>query len=150
MPTFTTLEAALVALLRTLGWSQRATLALLGISRGSWHYRTHPRPPVANPVPQAQRVSSLWLDADEVTAIQGRLTAGFAAGKSVFQCFYEALDAGEPVASLSSWYRIARRWLAAQRPLRRRRTRRSTAMPQWEATGPMQVWCWNITKLKGP
>lgn len=144
------LEVALVRVLGTLGWSQRAALGLLGISRGSWHYRSHPRPGVVDPVPHGRRVSASWLDASEVTAIQGCLTAGFEAGKSVFQCFYEALDAGVPVASLSSWYRIARRLLAGQRPVRRRRTRRSTAMPQWEAAGPMQVWCWDITKLKGP
>lgn len=101
-------------------------------------------------MPHTARACSWRLTQDETEAILAQLTGAFAQGKMVFQAYYEALDAGNPVASLSSWYRIARAYLEAQRPTRRRSRKRSTAMPQWEATAPMQVWSWDITKLKGP
>lgn len=143
-------EAALVAALVTAGLSQRAALALLGISRGSWHARHHPRARVLEPVPHRQRRSAAWLTPAEIEAITAGLTVAFTAGKSVYQAFHEAWDAADPVASLSSWYRVAHAHAEASRPVRRRARRRTTAMPQWDATGPMQVWCWDITKLKGP
>lgn len=142
-------EADLVARLKDAGRSQRQALDLIGLSRGSWHARTSPKPRTNVPVPHDERRSAAWLTVLEVAAILGWLTAAFGAGKSVYQAFYEALDAGNPVASLSSWYRLARR-LEPARPVRRRARHRSSAMPQFEATGPMQVWSWDITKLKGP
>ncbi len=147
---FWAFEADLVAALVAAGLSQRAALGLLGISRGSWHQRTNPRPRVTAPVPHERRRSAVWLTEAEIAAVVGMLRVAFAAGKSVYQAFYEALDAGTPVASLSSWYRAARAHLEAERPVRRRSRRRTTAMPQWQATGPMQVWSWDVTKLKGP
>ena len=61
----------------------------------------------------------------------------------------QALDAGDPVASQSSWYRIARQ-LEPQRPTRRRARHRSSAIPSLVADAPLQIWSWDITKLKGP
>lgn len=143
-------EADLVSDLKESGNSQRRALGLLGISRGSWHARTNPPPERVEPVvPQSQRRSARWLPSEAVEQILGMLLVAFSAGKSVFQAYYEALDAGSPVASQASWYRIARKHADQQRPVRRRRRRRATAMPQWDATGPMQVWCWDVTKLLG-
>lgn len=147
---FLVFEATLVATLLTAGVSQRAALGLLGISRGSWQYRTRPRPAVTAPVPRTARVAPSWLTPVETEAILDRIRTGFSNGRSVYQSFYRALDAGEPIASLTSWYRIARAYLESQRPVRPRKKRRSVAMPQWDATGPRQVWCWDITKLKTP
>ena len=79
-----------------------------------------------------------------------KLEAGFAQGWSVYHALYEALDAGDPVASLSSWHRIARTYLAAQRPVRRTRNHRSRAIPALVVDAPMQAWSWDITHLKGP
>jgi transposase InsO family protein len=143
-------EAALVAALVAAGLSQRGALALVGLSRGSWQARRRPRPRTADPVPHRQRRSAAWLSPVEVETITAKLGEAFAAGKSVYQAFHEAWDAADPVASLSSWYRVARAHADASRPVRRRARRRATAMPQWDATGPMQVWSWDITKLKGP
>jgi transposase InsO family protein len=146
--TFLAFEASLVAVLVTAGLSQRAALGLLGISRGSWQYRTRPRPPVPDPVPRTARRSASWLDPGEIETIREKVREGFAAGASVYQSYYRALDARDPVASQSSWYRVAAAYLASLRPVRPRRKRRAAAMPQWDATAPMQVWCWDITKLK--
>lgn len=132
------------------GQSQRCALALLGVSRGSWHARANPRPGRERPVAHTDRVCSWWLTPQETAQIRAKLEVAFGAGQRVFQAYYEALDAGEPVASLSSWYRVARACLESQRPVTRQAKRRSCAMPQWSATAPMQVWSWDITKLKGP
>lgn len=144
-----TVTLALVAALVTAGLSQRRALALAGMSRSTWHYLQHPRRRVSDPVPHTQRRAGFWLAAHEQNVILARLTAAFALGRSVYQAFYEALDARDPVASLSSWYRLARR-LEPQRPIRARRKHRATAIPSLVASAPLQVWSWDITKLKGP
>lgn len=141
---------ALVLALVAAGLSQRAALELAGMSRSTWHYRTHPRVQVADPVPHTARVALSWLTTAERDLIVVKLRAAFAQGESVYQAFYDALDAGEPVASLSSWYRIARTRLAPQRPIRRARKHRATAIPTLLVDAPLQAWSWDITHLKGP
>lgn len=147
---FRVLEQDLVADLRSAGLSQRKALALIGLSRGSWHARTTPAPAVVFPVPHTKRRAASWLSEAETAAIISMLAVAFAAGWSVWQAFYVALDRGSPVASISSWYRVARRHLDSDRPIRRTRNRGKSVMPQWDATAAMQVWSWDITKLKGP
>ena len=148
---FYRLEADLVgALTGDAGWSQRAALSVLGLSGSTWHYRTRPRARAVDPVPHTARVARHWLEPAEQDAILALLVTAFAAGKAVYQGFYEALDAGDPVASLSTWHRLARAHLGAARPVRRRRTHRASAIPQLCATGVLQVWSWDITKLPGP
>jgi transposase InsO family protein len=140
---------ALVTALTAAGFSQRRALAVAGMSRSSWHYRSRPRPRVTAPVPHRARRAQSWLEQAERDSITGKLKAAFGRGESVYQGYYQALDAGDPVASLSSWYRIARQ-LEPDRPVRRRARHRASAIPCLLATGPLQVWSWDITKLKGP
>ena len=101
-------------------------------------------------MPQRQRVYSHQLSGAEVDQIKERLALGFAQGHSVYSCWFDALDDGDPIASQSTWYRIAKAWLNSQRPTRTRKQRRASSMPQFEATTANQVWCWDITKLAGP
>lgn len=143
-------SAGLVIALVAAGLSQRAALGLAGMSRSTWHYRTHPRPPVADPVPHTIRTTPAWLTGVEQDQIVVMLEQAFARGESVYQGFYDALDAGNPVASLSTWYRIARARLSAERPIRRTRRHRATAIPTLVVDAPLQAWSWDITHLKGP
>lgn len=129
------------------GHSQRQALTLAGISRSTWHYRCHGRPRSAVVVPHAQRRSAAWLTEQETAEISARLAARDA-GVSVHEAFYQAFDAGTPIASLSSWHRIERKPRGGP-PVRRER-RQPPAMPCVSATGPMQVWVWDITELPGP
>lgn len=144
------MTAALVAALVASGMSQRAALRLAGMPRSTWHYRTNPRPRVAGPVPHTARTAPAWLTAAEQDQIAVKVEQAFARGESVYQAFYDALDAGNPIASLSTWYRITRARLAAQRPVRARRRHRATAIPSLVVDGPLQAWSWDITHLKGP
>jgi putative transposase len=140
----------LVTALVTAGLSQRVALRLVGLSRSTWHYRSKPRPRVTDPVPHTARPSSSWLSTAEQDTIVAKLRAAFAQGWSVYHAYFEALDAGDPVASLSSWHRTARSHLSAQRPVKRTRNHRSCAMPSLVVDAPMQAWSWDITHLKGP
>ncbi|MCZ2111402.1 MAG: DDE-type integrase/transposase/recombinase [Dehalococcoidia bacterium] len=150
MQSFLAMENTLVGQLGAAGLSQNKTLSLLGISTATWHYRRNPRPAVTDPVPQGLRRSASWLcpaERDEILAMQA---AAFLDDKSVHQAYYEALDAGTPVASLKTWYRLCVAHLQHVRPVRPRRKRSSAAMPQWTADAVGQVWCWDITMLPGP
>lgn len=150
LPVVVEVSVALVGALVAAGLSQRAALSLAGMSRSTWHYRTHPRPRVAEPVPHTARRAAAWLSVAEQDQIAAKLRAAFTAGHSTYQAFYDALDAGDPAASLSSWYRLARTRLSSQRPVRRTRTHRATAIPSLVVDAPLQAWSWDITHLKGP
>jgi hypothetical protein len=143
-------EAELIGQIRAAGWSQTKALRLIGLAASSWHYRNRPRPKTGCVVAHTERRCQGWLSDGETAAVIAALTVAFTAGKSVHQAYYEALDAGDPIASLKTWYRIARAHLDPERPLRRTRTHRCTAMPQWQASAPRQVWSWDITMLPGP
>lgn len=115
------------------------------MSRGTWHYFHKPRPGIPDPKPHKHRVASAWLDADETTTIRQALESST---DSVYETYVKAWDAGCPVASLSTWHRVAR---ATGRPCKTRRkaTLRSTQIPQLAAEAPVDVWSWDITKLPG-
>ncbi len=120
------------------------------MSRSTWQYHHKPRPRVSDPVPHRARTAPAWLSAGEQEQITEKLTTAFAGGNSVYQGYYDALDAGDPVASLSTWHRIARSRLNSQRPVRRTRKHRASVIPTLVVNAPMQAWSWDITHLKGP
>src|SRR5699024_3184036 len=49
------IEDIAVAELKAAGLSQNRALGLLGVSKSAWHYRTRPRPRVADPVAHRYR-----------------------------------------------------------------------------------------------
>lgn len=120
--------------------------ALLGRSRAS-HYRAknppaprpaRPRPEPPNKLSQAER--------EHVLAV---LTSQEFADKSVAQAWATLLDEGTYLCSQSTMHRILRaNAMAGER--RRQATHPARKRPELVATGPGQVWSWDITKLKGP
>lgn len=134
--------------------SQRTALDLVGLSRSTWHYRRHPRARVAEPVPQRDRAYRSRIPAADRAVIAARVTAGWRAGVSVDHAFAAAWDDGVMLASRRSWWRIAAtipdqstRPLA---PTRRSAARAPREAPVLSATGPQQVWSWDITDLRTP
>lgn len=120
------------------------------MSSGSWHYRSRPRPPVTNPVHQRDRCYSTALDAVVESQIAGLIRAGWKQHRSLQDSFALALDDGVFLASLRQWYRIANRIEQDDRPpVARRKNRRRPSVPIVAATGPGQVWMWDITDLPG-
>lgn len=73
---------------------------------------------------------------------------------SVDHAFADAWDAGIMLGSRRSWWRIAadieNQTMRPVAPTRRRGARPPREAPVLEATGPGQVWSWDITDLRSP
>lgn len=145
----------LVAELTAATGSQRTALDLAGVSRSTWHYRHHPRDRVEDPVPPRDRAYPSRIDVADRDQIAQRITAGWKDGVSVDHAFADAWDDGIMLASRRSWWRIAQR-IADQSARPVAPTRRGNASrtpreaPVLIATGPQQVWSWDITDLRTP
>lgn len=133
------------------GFSQRQALATAGVSRSSWHYHVNGRQGVQEPTPQKERSYPSRITEVERSRIIELIEKEWERGGSVVEAFAKAWDTGEYLASLRSWYRIAHDAAEEKRPLARKiRRRQHREIPVVEATGPGQVWMWDITDLKGP
>jgi putative transposase len=126
---------------------------MVGLSRSTWHYRFTPRPRRADPLgPRDRAYRSRICEADRCT-VRVRILAGWRAGMSVDQSFASAWDEGVMLASRRSWWRIA----AAiddqnARPVAPTRSTNKAPrpIPVLKATGPQQIWSWDITDLRTP
>ena len=147
------MENDLVVELTGITGSQRQSLALTGVSRSTWHYRHNPRAQVVEPVHQADRAyQSRISDADRERIAEFILSA-WAQQNSVDHAFATAWDAGIMLGSRRAWWRIAAeiedQLLRPQVPVRKER-RVPRNKPVLKATGPGQVWSWDITDLYSP
>lgn len=133
-----------------VGFSVVRACALTGYSRASFyrHHRT-PRPPARDVVAHADRHQPAAVSDEERGSILDVLTNEEYVNFSIGQVFYRYLDEGHFIASRSTWYRIARdHCLSGDR--RRQARAKSKKIPELTATGPNQVWTWDITKLRSP
>jgi putative transposase len=126
---------------------------MIALSRSTWHYRSHPRTPVTDPLPQRDRAYPSRICEADRAVIADEIIAGWLAGVSVDQSFATMWDAGVVLASRRSWWRIA----AAiddqsARPVAPTRStnRAPRVAPVLKATGPQQIWSWDITDLRSP
>lgn len=135
------------------GQSQRGALGLIGLARSSWHYRSRPRPGTPDPVAHADRSQPQALTGAERALVAERVLAAWRAGDSVDQAYASAWDEGIYVGSQRTWWRIAAGMDQAGRPAGpggRPGRARDRPAPRLLATGPNQVWSWDITDFKGP
>lgn len=126
---------------------------MAGISRSTWHYRSSPRPRVADPIPQRQRAYPSRIGEADRAAIAARVTAAWGQGNSVDHAFATAWDEGTMLASRRSWWRVAAGIEdQSARPAAPAKGSGGTKReaPVHEATGPGQVWSWDITDLRSP
>jgi putative transposase len=124
---------------------QRACHAL-GCARAS-HYRRR-RPPLHGP-PAPRARSHRALQPCEQAEILATLNSERFCDQAPAQIWATLLDEGTYLGSVSTMYRLLR--AAHQVRERRRQARRPpTIKPELVATGPNQVWSWDITKLRGP
>lgn len=108
---------------------------------------------MADPISQKDRAYPSRIGVPERARVVERITAGWADGVSVDHSFASAWDDGVMLASRRSWWRIARDIEdQSARPIvpTRRRNQAPRAAPVLEATGPGQVWSWDITDLRTP
>jgi putative transposase len=118
----------------------------LGVSRAT-AYR-HRSPKVARPARPRGR-SPLALSDEERAGVLGQLHSERFADASPAQVYATLLDEGTYLASERTMYRI----LAANGEVRERRDQLrhpAYARPELLATGPRELWSWDITKLRGP
>jgi transposase InsO family protein len=146
-------ENDLVADLTRITGSQRRALAVTGLSRSTWHYRRHPRERVVKPIPQTERAYQSRISPADRDRIIEHVLAGWAQQNSVDHAFASAWDAGVMLGSARTWWRIAAeiedQMLRPQIPTRKSR-RQARQAPVLKATGPGQVWSWDITDLYSP
>jgi putative transposase len=128
-----------------------AACRAVGRPRAS-HYRRHPvnpPPPRSAPKPYDQRVQPRALSAAERAQVRGVLNSEAHFDQAPATVFAKLLDDGTYLCSISTMYRVLREnGETTQR--RNRRTHPARTVPMAEATGPNQVWSWDITKLRGP
>jgi len=118
----------------------------LGVPRSS-HYAAR-RPRVRQeraPAPAPPRS----LSAQERTQVRQTLNSQRFADQAPREVYATLLDEGEYLCSVPTMYRILRE-NAEVRERRNQVRHPAYAKPELVATGPNQVWTWDITKLLGP
>jgi len=123
-----------------------ASCRALGVARASAYRHRDPRPPSA---PRLRRGSPLALSDEERAEVLAELHSERFVDASPAAIYATLLDEGRYLASERTMYRI----LAANAEVRERRDQLrhpAYASPELLATGPNQVWSWDITKLRGP
>src|SRR2546423_306729 len=126
----------------------RAACAAVGRSRATY-YRCHrqsppsPRPPRER-VPQPRALSLV-----ERAEVLGVLHQEGFVDQPPASVYANLLDEGRYLCSVPTMYRLLRTEDEV-RERRRQATHPATVKPELVATGPNQVWSWDITKLLGP
>lgn len=147
------MENALVGELTAATGSQRKSLEMVGLSRSTWHYRSKPRPKVACPIPQKERAYESRISPADRDKIAEYIMGGWSQEVSVDHSFATAWDQGVMLASRRTWWRIAadvEDQLLRPKQCSRNDQRAARHKPVLKATGPGQVWSWDITDLYSP
>jgi len=116
----------------------------LGVSRASFY---RPRSPVHGPHQRPR--SARALTPTERVQVLDALHEDRFVDQAPTEIMATLMDEGKRLCSISTMYRV----LSENREVRERRDQLrhpAYAAPELLATGPNQVWSWDITKLKGP
>jgi putative transposase len=129
----------------------RAACAAAGVSQATWYRRHRVSPAPARPaaVPQRERRQPRALAAAERQAILDMLHSARFADTAPAEAWATLLDEGTYLGSVSTYYRVLRQ-AGESRERRAQATHPATVKPELAATGPNQVYSWDITKLHGP
>jgi len=122
----------------------RRALCAIGACPATWYRRQKPRLPRARP----RSAPPLALSAAERGTIVALLNSERFADATPYTAFARLLDEGTYLASVRTMYRI----LAASGQSNERRNQLihpAHVKPELLATGPNQVWSWDITRLRG-
>jgi putative transposase len=104
-------------------------------------------------MPQKDRAYPSRICAADRAAIADKISSGWQAGHSVDHSFACCWDDGLMLASRRSWWRIAATIVdQSARPVGPKRSSATGArpVPVLKATGPGQIWSWDITDLRSP
>ena len=129
----------------------RAACAAACVPQATW-YRRHRASPVPlrpAPVPQRDRVQPRALAAAERRAILEALHSERFTDTAPAEAWATLLDEGTYLGSVLTYYRVLRQ-AGESRERRAQAAHPATVKPELAATGPNQVYSWDITKLHGP
>jgi putative transposase len=121
---------------------------LLGKSRATLYRQNNPAPP-ARPTERVRPVHPAELSQTERAELLAILNSERFVDRSPAQVWAILLDQGVYLASVSTMYRLLREH-DQTRERRAQATHPAKKKPELLATGPNQVWTWDITKLAGP
>jgi putative transposase len=122
---------------------------LIGLPRATFYRTTRPVPKAVAPVPEPRKPSPRALCPEEKESVLNELHSDRFMDSAPAEVVATLLDEGTWLCSERTMYRI----LNAAKEVRERRNQSRHPIfeiPQLHATGPNQVWSWDITKLKGP
>jgi putative transposase len=138
----------MAAILAPEGIDRRAACDALGVARSSV-YRTKARGERAESESVPALRSPRALEPEERTVVLETLTSEQFVDEAPRQVWARLLDEGVYLCSVSTMYRVLRAE-SATRERRDQLRHPAYAKPELLATGPNQVWSWDITKLLGP
>lgn len=116
----------------------------LNISRASFYRYTNQ--PAKKEAAKARPSSTRKISDAEKATILNLLNCNENVDKSPKQIYYELLDKGTYLCSLSSFYRVLKACHASAERRKLRNTR-LFVKPELIATAPNQVWSWDVSKL---
>jgi putative transposase len=141
------IDDAIAELTPILG-SKRAACKATGRPQAN-HYRRHRQSPKPAKQASERRPQPRALSPSERQAVRALLNSEDFVDKAPATVYHELLDEGVYVASVSTMYRILREH-GEVKERRRQATHPARVKPELVATGPNEVWSWDITKLHGP
>jgi len=126
-----------------------AACLALDVPHTTYYRRTKPVESAPARPEQKCRVPGRGLTQEEQDRVVAALNSDRFVDMAPPQVYSTLLDEGVFHCSISTMYRLLRKRgeINERRKLRRHRP---AARPELLATGPNQVWSWDITKLKGP
>jgi putative transposase len=129
----------------------RAACKAAGVPQASWYrrHRASPAPPRPAPVPHRDRAQPRALDPAERQMVLDALHSERFADLAPAEAWAILLDEGTYLGSVSTYYRILRQ-AGESRERRAQAIHPAAVKPELVATGPNQVYSWDITKLHGP
>ena len=125
------------------GVSMVAACSSLGVSRATLYRGTQPAPPLA---PREHAPSPRRLGDDERQAIVDAMHSEEFVDQPPMEMFAKLLSRGVYLASIRTIYRVLAE-LGESKERRNQRLPHPYVKPSLTATGPNQVWTWDITKL---
>lgn len=129
----------------------RAACHAVGAAQAGYYrrHRTSSAPPRPTPSPQRDRVQPRALSVEERQAILEVLHSDRFVDLAPAEVWAILLDEGVYLGSQSTFYRLLRA-ASGTRERRRQAIHPAAVKPELAATGPNQVYSWDITKLHGP
>jgi transposase InsO family protein len=129
----------------------RAACRAVGAAQAGYYrrHRASPAPARPAPVPHRDRMQPRALSGAERQAIVDVLHSERFADLAPAEVWAILLDEGTYLGSQSTFYRLLRA-AGETRERRRQATHPAAVKPELAASGPNQVYSWDITKLPGP